>query len=325
MMVIREKKNISDKDIEISVIVPVVERYDDLEKLYSTYAEEIAKITKDFEFIFVVDGHMQKAYSEIKRFSCKDSHIKLVKFNRSFGEANALSVGFEKAEGKYVFTLASYFQVESKEFKKLYDNLVSNTCDVVITRRRRKGDSIVNRIQSFIFHSILRILTGTRFKDISCGLKGLKRDVIQDIEIYGELHRFIPLIAEYHGLRVKELIVDQRVEDTKFRIYQTRTYINRLIDTFTIFFLLRFTHKPLRFFGLIGSVLFFIGVVINSYLVYLRLFSENFGLTNKPSLFLSALLIVAGIQFFAIGIIGEIIIYTHGKQMKKFNIKRIIE
>ncbi|MFQ5902007.1 MAG: glycosyltransferase, partial [Thermodesulfobacteriota bacterium] len=306
------KKTSDKQEIEVSVIVPVVERYDNLERLYLAYAEEIAKITGNFEFIFIVDGNMQRAYPEIKKFSNKDPHIRVIKFPRTFGEASALSVGFEKARGEYVFTLSSYFQVEPCEFKKLYNALSKDTCDVAIARRHREGDSIINKVQSALFHFLLRIVTGARFKDISCGFKGLKREVIQDIEIYGDLHRFIPIIADYKGLRVKEFVVAQREEDTRFRIYQIRTYLNRVIDIFTIFFLLRFTYKPLRFFGLVGAVLSLMGVAVNSYLIYLRLFARSIGLTDKPSLFLAALLIVVGIQFFAIGIIGEIIIYTHG-------------
>lgn len=319
------KSEITDQGVEISIIIPVVERYDNLEKLYLSYAEEITKLTKSFEFIFVLDGHMQKAYSELKKFSYKYPQIKTVKFSRTFGEADSLSVGFDKAKGKYVFTLSSYFQVDPEEFKKLYNELINDNCDLVITRRDRKGDSLFNKIQSFIFHTILRILTGARFKDITCGLRGMKREILQDMELYGDLHRFLPIMAISHGYRVKELIVHQSKEDTRLRVYKFRTYLSRLLDLMTIFFLFRFTYKPLRFFGLIGSLLFLSGFFIDSYLIFHRLVMRSIGLTDKPSLFLAALLMVIGVQLFAIGIIGEIIIYTHGKQKKKYHIKTTLD
>jgi glycosyltransferase involved in cell wall biosynthesis len=311
--------------IEISVIVPVVEKYDNLEKLYTSYSKELKKLTEKFEFIFVIDGNMGDAYKEIRKFSHNYPEIRILRFLKPLGEAMALSAGFEKARGKYIFTLSSYFQVQPEEIKNLYDALINNECDIVISRRIRKGDSFFNRFQSFIFHVILKLFTGTDFKDISCGLRGMKREVKGAFDIYGDLHLFIPIIAEHHGLTVKEINVKQQKEDTKLRVHNLRIYVNRLIDIITIFFLIRFTYKPLRFFGIIGSLLINSGVLIIFYLVYHRISSEGFALSDKPSLYLASLLLVIGIQVFAIGLIGEIIIYTHGKRAKRFNVKEILE
>jgi glycosyltransferase involved in cell wall biosynthesis len=320
------KKEInSDQEPEISVIVPITERYGNLEELYLSYAEEIRQITPHFEFIFIVDGPMGSAYSEIKKFMSKYENIKLIKFTKGLGESNALSVGYEIARGKYIFTLSSYFQVEPEETKRLYNTLKDNSVDIVITRRIREKDTLFNKLQNALFHKALNIFTGTNFKDISCGLRGMKRDVFEKFDVYGDLHRFIPIIAEHHGVKVRELEVKQRGEDTKTRIYNFRTYLNRIIDILTLFFLLRFTYRPMRFFGLIGSVLVIIGFLFVAKLVYFRLFTENYGLTDKPSLFLSSLLIVIGIQIFAVGLIGEIIIYTRSKKARYFNIKEFIE
>ncbi len=320
----KAEKIIPDQEIEISVIVPVVERCDDLAKLYKSYAEEIKKITEDFEFIFIIDGNMSHTYLDIKKISKKESPIRVVKFSRTFGEASALSVGFEKARGRYILTLSSYFQVEPDEIKRLYDALNNDECDIVVTRRSRERDSLFNRFQSFLFHKVLRLFTGTDFKDITCGLRGMNREVAGVFDIYGDLHRFIPILAQHQGLRVKELEVKQIREDTKVRVYRVGTYLNRIIDIITVFFLLRFTYRPMRFFGLIGSILIILGLAINSRLIYLRM-TEAFALSNKPSLFLASLLMVIGIQVFIVGLIGEIIIYTRTKKAKTFNIKEIIE
>ena len=319
------KEIISEQETEISVIVPVIERHSNLEELYLSYAAEIRKITTDFEFIFVVDGPMNRAYSEIKRFKNKYSNIELIKFTKSLGESNALSVGFEIAKGKYIFTLSSYFQVEPHEIEKLYSALKDDEVDIVITRRIREKDTFFNKLQNALFHKALKFFTGTNFKDISCGLRGMQREVFEKFDVYGDLHRFIPIIAEHHGVKVRELVVKQRVEDTKTRIYSLRTYFNRIIDILTLFFLLRFTYRPMRFFGLIGSILVVTGFLFISKLIYFRLFTMNYGLRDKPSLFLSSLLIVIGIQIFAVGLIGEIIIYTRSKKAKYFNIKEFIE
>ncbi len=310
---------------DISVIVPVVERHDDLEGLYISYADEIKKLTDRFEFIFVVDGHKDKAYLEIKRFAGDEPKIKVIKFQKTFGESIAISVGLERAQGRYVFTLAAYMQVEPYEIKKLYDALCNDECDVAIAKRLRRNDTPFNRMQSAVFHRILKLFTGAEFGDISCGLKGLKKEIVEQFDIYGDQHRFIPILAEHKGLRVKEIEVEQHTGDTKTRVYKLRTYLNRVIDIIALFFLIRFTYKPLRFFGLVGSFFIIAGMAINGYLIFLRLFTSNFGLTDKPSLFLSSLLIVIGIQIFAVGLIGEIIIYTHSKRAKSYNIKEIRE
>jgi hypothetical protein len=153
----------------------------------------------------------------------------------------------------------------------------------------------------------------------------MKKEVAEAFDVYGDLHRFIPILAEHQGLRVTELKVRQHKEDTKPRVYRLRVYLYRIIDILTLFFLLRFTYRPLRFFGLMGSLLTAIGLAINGYLIYNRLFTEHFTLRDKPSLFLAALLMVIGIQIFAIGLLGEIIIYTHSKKARQFNIKEYIE
>ncbi|PIP35440.1 MAG: hypothetical protein COX20_11380 [Desulfobacterales bacterium CG23_combo_of_CG06-09_8_20_14_all_52_9] len=311
--------------VEISVVIPVVERSDDLAKLFHAYSEEIFKLTGDVEFIFVLDAHMKDEYGIVKELASRHPHVSFVRFPKTFGESNALSVGFQKAKGKYVFTLSSYFQVEPCEIRRLYETLINGECDIVISRRSREGDSFLNRIQSVLFHKILRLFTGTRFRDISCGFRGMKKEVAETFDIYGDLHRFIPILAEHQGLRVKELKVRQHKRDTKPRVYRLRVYLYRIIDILTLFFLLRFTYRPLRFFGSLGSLLTLIGLAINGYLIYNRLFTEHFTLRDKPSLFLAALLMVIGIQIFAIGLLGEIIIYTHSKKAKQFNIKEYIE
>jgi NADH:ubiquinone oxidoreductase subunit 6 (subunit J) len=153
----------------------------------------------------------------------------------------------------------------------------------------------------------------------------MKREVFEKFDVYGDLHRFIPIIAEHQGFRVEEVEVGQMEDDLKTRVYSIKTYINRFIDIATLFFLLRFTYRPMRLFGLVGSVLFLVGFIMVCFLVYQRIFTHGFGLTNKPSLFLSSLLIVIGVQLFAVGLIGEIIIYTRTKKTDYFSIKEIID
>ncbi len=313
---------IEKENIDISVIVPVVERYDNLYKLYSEYTSAFDKLNKSHEFIFVVDGEFFEAFEDLKKLKTKHPSIKIIKLVKNCGESVALSIGAEKAEGNYLFTLASYFQVEPESINTIWNEL-NNGSDLILTRRYPRVDSKLNRLQSSIFHWMISKITSTHFHDISCGLKGMKRKVFEEINLYGDLHRFIPILADKCGFRIKEIKVKQRKEDTTLRLVRTGTYVRRLLDILTIFFVTKFTMKPLRFFGLIGMALFGAGGIITGYLGLYRLFGFG-GIADKPFLLLGVILMVLGVQTLSIGLIGEIIIFTHARDIKEYKIEQYL-
>lgn len=309
---------------EISVIVPISERFDDLRKLYSIYSEELKKLQKSFEFIFVVDGNHPGAYETLQDLKEQTNDtIKIIKLSKSYGETTALMAGFKHSNGGIIMTLASYIQVEPSEIGLAIEEL-ENGNDLIITRRYPRIDSYINRIQTGVFHWIVRRLTKLNFHDIACGLKVMKREVLEKIALYGDLHRFIPILANNMGFKTKEINVKQRPEDANIRIYGIGVYWRRMLDLLNIFFLVKFTKKPFRFFGLIGSFVFLTGLILTSYLGTLRLLGK-IGLADKPILLLGILLIVAGIQILSLGFIGEIILFTHSKDIKEYQIEEIVE
>ncbi|MDR4503192.1 MAG: glycosyltransferase [Candidatus Scalindua sp.] len=308
--------------MDISIIVPVVERYDDLRKLYSEFSSEFDKLGKTYEFIFVVNGEYHQVIEQLKKLKSENSSIKVIKLAKSFGEAVSLSIGLETAQGKYLFTLASYFQVEPESVKTIWKEL-NNGWDLILTRRYPRIDARINRIQSFMFHWFIWKITSTHFHDISCGLKGMKRKVFEEISLYGDLHRFIPILADKYGFKIKEIKARQRKEDTAIRLVRTGVYLRRLLDILTIFFITKFTMKPLRFFGLIGTTLFGIGSLINGYLVMYKLLGFG-GISDRPLLLLGVLLMVLGVQTLSIGLIGEVIIFTHSRGLKEYTIEEYL-
>ena len=308
--------------IDISVIVPVVERYDSLHKLYSEYSSAFGKLDKSHEFIFVVDGGFFEAFEDLKKLKAEHPSIKIIKLAKNFGESIALSIGVEKAQGNYIFTLASYFQVETVAIKIIWNEL-NNGYDLVLTRRYPRIDSKLNRLQSLIFHWIISKITSTHFHDISCGLRGMKRKVFDEIQLYGDLHRFIPILANKYGFKIKEINVKQRKEDTAIRLVRSGIYCRRLLDIITIFFVTKFTMKPLRFFGLIGMALFGAGSIITGYLALYRTRGVG-GIADKPLLLLGVILMVLGVQTLSIGLIGEIIIFTHARDVKEYNVEEYL-
>ena len=319
-----ERETSAEVSVEISVVVPVSERHDNLRDLYTQYSRELSIYGCPYEFIFVLDGPQDEALQALKQLKKEYQHIKVIALNRWFGEATALAVGFEHASGAIILTLSSYFQVEPHEVHRMLKKLVADKYDLVISRRCPRIDSLFNRVQSWVFHRLTQMLTGMKYHDISCGLRAMKRKVTREIRLYGDLHRFIPLLAYQQGFKIAEVPVQQSPHDLKRRIYTPGVYLRRLLDILTLFFLFKFTKKPLRFFGLVGSGLFGAGALITGYLGVYRLLRLG-AIADRPLLMLGILLMVLGVQLFSIGLLGEIIIFTHARDTKDYQVEEILD
>jgi len=311
---------------DVSVVIPVVERYGDLRQLYHEFAAELERLGRSAGFLFVVDDSQRDAVPVLRQLQTEaGGEIVIITLGGAFGESAALTLGMEKARGERILTLASYFQVDPRGLGDAFSalELLDDGVDMVVGRRHPRIDSKFNRLQSRLFHSVVGRLTGTRFHDISCGFKVMKRRVSRELNLYGGLHRFIPLLALSRGFTVQEIPFRQRDEDRALRFHGTGTYLGRLLDIFNVFFLTRFTRTPLRFFGLLGTALFFLGFVIDLIAVAQRAFGEQ-GLADRPVLLLGVLLMVLGVQTLSLGLIGEIIIFTHARNAREYKVAEII-
>lgn len=301
-------------DPEISVIIPVVERRGDLRALLQEYAAVIDRLGKTREFIFVVDRRQASTLPELRELQRESpEHVVLIALGGAFGESASLSIGLGHAKGRILVTLASYFQVSPEGLEPALEE-IDQGIDLVVGRRHPREDSWFNRLQSRCFHGLVRLLTGTEFKDISCGFRVMQRGVGERIDIYGGLHRFLPVIASRQGFKVRELKLPQRQEDLETRYYGMALYIKRVLDIVTVFFLLRFTRRPFRFFGFIGLLLSLAGGLITLYLGIYRLL--HFGpIADRPLLLLGVLLLVLGVQVLSLGLLGEVLIFTHARKL----------
>jgi glycosyltransferase involved in cell wall biosynthesis len=315
---------------EVSVVIPVVERYGDLRQLHREFADELERLGRSAEFVFVVDDSQRGALPVLRELqrelqSEPGRDILIITLGGAFGEAAALTLGMEKARGEKILTLASYFQVDPRGLADAFDALERHDggVDLVVGRRHPRIDSTFNRLQSHLFHGVVSRLTGTRFHDISCGFKLMKRRVSRELNLYGGLHRFIPLLALSRGFTVREIALRQRDEDRGTRYHSTGTYLGRLLDILTVFFLTRFTRTPLRFFGLLGTVLFVLGFGIDLIAVVQKALGEQ-GLADRPILLLGVLLMVLGVQTLSLGLIGEIIIFTHARTVREYQVAEVI-
>ncbi len=311
------------KGVGVSLIVPVTERCENLVEILLVHQNILNRREVTHECLFVLDAGFERDGDMVRALAQDDDSIRVIQLSRAFGEATALGVGFEHAEGDIVVCMPSYFQTTPEGLDALLDALEGD-CDVAVARRWPRHDSWINKIQNNGFHFVVRRFTGVTFHDLGCGLRGMKRQVAREIPLYGDLHRFLPLLAYQRGYRVREVDVPQHQADQSTRLYKPGVYLRRLLDILTIVFLFKFTKKPLRFFGLIGSGMFAMGFGVSSYLALERLIGVS-ALAERPILILGVLLMVLGVQTASIGLLGEIIIFTHARKMKDYTIEKFLK
>ena len=307
---------------ELSAIITISERYDDIEPLYRLYREGLAQTGLNFEMIYVLDGDFPEAQAALEQLRQSDEQLRVIVLGKWFGEAVALNVALSRAEGNTILTLPAYVQVEPSAIPQLVDCLAE--ADVAVAVRSPRRDSVWNRLASRFFHGILKFMAGGDFADLGCGLRAYRRRVFDEVAVYGDLHRFLPLLAARAGFTVTEVEAPQAAADMGRRIYRPGVYLRRLLDILTVFFLVKFTKKPLRFFGLLGASSAGIGAVALGWLLIDRIFF-SIPLGDRPALLLSVLLFSVGVQLIAVGLIGELIIFTHGLDSKEYTIDRIVE
>ena len=312
--------NSSTRKVSLSVIIPITERYDPVAELFHEYRKGIEATGHSFEIIYVLDGNNPDAYRDLVELR-KTEELTIITLTKLFGEATALNAAFQISSGDMFLTLPAYHQIEPGEIPAMVAAI--SDCDMVLARRWPRRDSFFNRLQARVFNFLLRGVSDLRIHDAGCSARVFTRKVIEEVQIYGDLHRFLPVIAHRQGFKVVELKVAQSQQDVFSRIYSPGLYVRRLLDLLTIFFLVKFTKKPLRFFGLVGTTLFGLGVAASAYVVIERFFFDV-ALADRPALVFSSLLIVLGIQIIAIGLIGEIIIFTHARELKEYKIDKII-
>jgi glycosyltransferase involved in cell wall biosynthesis len=312
----------NDSAVQLSVIIPVGVRHSDIASLYSEYADSLDAIGIRSEFIFVLDGPFPNVSSALEMLIGAGRRITIVSLTRLFGEATAIMAGFEHATGAFVATLPGYHQIVGSEISKLLAALEST--DLAIGVREPRTETWLEGIRRKAFHRLVSSVTGIRFRDLGCGARIMKRRVLEEISLYGDQHRFLPILANRQGFRVTEVELRQSPKDRFDGVYHAREYIHRVLDIITVFFLVRFTKKPLRFFGMVGVSTFSVGALLTLWLVVDRMFFGH-ALSDRPALLLSSLLVVLGLQLFALGLLGELIIFTHARAIKDYQVEEVIQ
>lgn len=304
----------------LSAIVVVSERVTDIATLHAEYRQGLDQIDRPCEVLYVIDGDYPEVVATLRRLAEAGEPLRIVTLARAFGEATALTVGVGQAAGEVILTLPAYPQAPGEDLPRLVAALEGN--DMVVARRWPRHERPLKRLQTALFQGTVGFLLGNRFHDLGCGIRVVRRSVLGQFEVYGDQHRFLPLIAESHGFRVLEVDVPQHPRDRLGQAHPLGVCVRRLLDVVTVMFLLKFTHKPLRFFGLLGTSLGSAGALLSLFLAGERLLF-GVALADRPILVLAVLMVVLGIQLLAIGLIGEIIIFTRGRRLKPYRIDEI--
>jgi glycosyltransferase involved in cell wall biosynthesis len=297
------------KGPRLGVVIPVGERWDDLVRLYHDVAPEIAKRYAAWEVVVVVDGRRAEAEVYVDRLREAADNVRVVRTYRAFGEATAVMAALPYTDATDLLLLAPYYQVEPAGVGALLDRLQAGDLDMVAARRDPRVDSGSQQFQTRLFHRMIRAISGVHLQDVACGVKAMKREVLELVRPYGDQYRFLSVLAVQRGFRVEELPVPQSPLDVRPKVYRPGIYVRRALDVATMVFLFKFTEKPLRFFGLVGIALGGLGGLITAYLGVYRLLGLG-KLADRPLLILSTLLLVLGVQALSIGLLGELVIFA---------------
>jgi glycosyltransferase involved in cell wall biosynthesis len=289
---------------ELSIVIPLLNEEQSLNEL--THQIMNAVDGYSFEVIYVDDGSDDLSWQVISNLSDQFHFIKAIRFRRNYGKSDALQAGFEAARGKYIITMDADMQDDPNEIPDLVA-MLNDGADMVSGWKKVRHDPLTKIIPSRFFNAITRLTTGIKLHDFNCGLKAYRKEVTDSIFLYGEMHRYVPLLAKWKGFgNISEKIVrhhPRKYGKTKFGISR---FLNGFLDLLTLLFVNRYMHRPMHFFGLFGVLFLIAGAAISSWLAYLKIFLGE-PLANRPLLFLGILLIVVGVQFFSIGFLGEMI------------------
>ncbi|MFC1561420.1 glycosyltransferase family 2 protein [candidate division KSB1 bacterium] len=308
--------------VSISVVIPFFNEEESLKPLCDVLLEQLNKLDRPYEIIFVDDGSTDRSAEVLLNVRESADNIKLIQFQTNYGKSAALSVGFEHAQGQYIITMDADLQDDPREIPRLLDKLEEGY-DIVSGWKKERNDPWSKRIPSKIFNYVTSLVSGLKLHDHNCGLKVYRREVTRSVSIYGELHRYIPALAYYHGFKSAEIPVKhhpRRFGKTKYGLWR---FFSGFFDLLTVILLTRFTRSPLHLFGIAGMVFFVAGFCINAYLTYIK-YAHNVGIGNRPLLFLGVLLIIIGFQFFSLGFLGELIANIK-QQNRNYLIKNIHE
>ena len=307
----------------ISVVVPLLNEERSLEALYREIADALEPLGHDYEVVFVDDGSTDASLAVLSRLHDETTNVVVIHLRRNFGKAAALQAGFVEARGDLVITIDADLQDDPAEIPKLLAKL-DEGFDLVSGWKTRRNDPLARRLFSRVFNWVTGVISGVHLHDVNCGLKAYRAEVLHGIRLYGELHRFIPVLASYRGYRIAEIPVNHRPREHGRSRYGPERYLRGFFDLLSVTFMGRYKHRPLHLFGGVGVLMGAVGFVILLYLSIEWFWGQAIG--QRPLLTLGVLLLVVGIQFISLGLLSELITSQHEERLdERERIDQLVE
>lgn len=294
--------------MDLTIVVPLFNEDESLPELNAWINRVCTQHQISYEVIFVDDGSTDDSWMVIQKLQSEDAQVKGIRFQRNYGKSAALNEGFKAAQGDVVITMDADLQDSPDEIPGLMHMIRYENFDLVSGWKKKRFDPLSKTLPTKLFNGVTRKVSGIKLHDFNCGLKAYKRKVVKSIEVYGEMHRYIPVIAKWAGFRrIGEKVVEHRARKYGSTKFGWERFINGFLDLASISFVGRFGKRPMHFFGLYGTLFFGIGLVISLYLIVCKIIDAEFALTNRPSFYLALVTMVIGTQLFVTGFLAELI------------------
>ena len=316
--------------IELSIVIPAYNEEESILELYTLINESLKKKKLIYEIIFVDDGSNDSTWNKINKIVLEDKNVKALRFKKNYGKSDALDAGFKASKGDFILTMDADLQDDPNEIYKLFKLINDEKFDIVSGWKKKRNDPISKTIPSKFFNYVTRIFSGIKLNDFNCGIKIYKRDVIKSINLYGEMHRYIPLIAKWNGY---EIIGEKIVNHNKRKFGKTKfgmeRYVRGFLDLLSVSFVYRFKQRPMHFFGSFGVLFFIIGFFSVGLIVYEKIskISQNIPLelirpvTDQPLFYIALVAIIIGVQLFLVGFLSELFIQLNSDK-KRYKIDK---
>jgi glycosyltransferase involved in cell wall biosynthesis len=310
-------------EVDVSVLVPVKDEEATIQELASRVVAVLDRLGRSFELIFVDDGSADGTIKRIREAHAADRRVKLVRLRRNFGKAAALSAGFDQCRGRIIVTMDGDLQDDPDEIPRFLETLEEKDLDLVSGWKHQRRDPVSKRLPSLLFNWVTRRIAGVDLHDFNCGFKAYRREVLEQISVYGELHRYIPVLASRRGFSVGEIPVNHHPRRHGVSKYGWDRLYKGLLDLITVLFITRYTRRPLHLFGAFGLIFLTFGIGINLYLAIRWLDGEY--LSNRPLLLLGILLMLLGFQTLTTGLLGEMITFKNFRRPDSYSVKERLE
>jgi glycosyltransferase involved in cell wall biosynthesis len=315
--------------MDLSVVIPLFNEEESLPELHTWIARVVNNMGIEWEVIFVDDGSKDTSWQVIEGLAANDSHVKGIQFQRNHGKSAALQNGFETSSGRVVITMDADLQDSPDEIPELYKMIRTDGFDIVSGWKKRRYDPISKTVPSKFFNGVTRMMSGIKIHDFNCGLKAYDGEVIRNVEVYGEMHRYIPVLAKYAGFsNITEKVVEHRKRQYGVTKFGLERFVNGFLDMLSVTFVGRFGKQPMHLFGTLGSLSFLGGGFLALYIMFEKLYNQSHGLrvreaTEQPLFYVALIAVVVGVQLFLAGFLAELV-SRNSPDRNKYLIKKRI-